>query len=150
MPSRRMYRTALSLAFVCVSVWPAPPAGPGTPQASGRGDRSLSSVMGFYHWGGAPVDDLRGGLARLHELHARIARVAISARMDVDYHRAGRCIPGFSLPATLDDPDLRLFLDDDQLDTLIVTAYDGTGFGDCATPKYLVPTFYSRENIARM
>ncbi len=126
------------------------PAGSSNRDAISSTERPLSSLVGFYHWGGPPPGDLQSGLARLHELNARVVRLTISARMDIDYHRGIACIPDFKLPAVVEDPDVRLFLEDPRLEVLILTVYDGTGFGDCTTHNYLKPKFYTQENTARL
>jgi hypothetical protein len=41
-------------------------------------------------------------------------------------------------------------LSDDRIRVLILTAYDGLTFGDCATHKYINPGFYTPENTAAL
>lgn len=109
-----------------------------------------SSVIGFYDWGGERPDDFSEGMAHLRELNARVARITLSARMDIDYRTGSQCIAGFSLPATLQRSQLRRVLTEPQLDVVMITAYDGAGFSDCATYPYLSPGFYTAENTRRV
>ena len=106
--------------------------------------------MGIYHWGGRKTNGFASGVRDLADLNASIARLTISPRMDIDYNRGTSCIAGFSLGSALDDPDLRSALEDPHLKVIILTAYDGTGFADCATHSYLSPDFYSPANTVRM
>ncbi len=112
--------------------------------------RSLSATVGIYHWGGRQAKGFASGIRDLVDLHASIARLTISARMDIDYNRGASCIADFSLPSALDDPDLASALADPSVKVIILTVYDGTGFADCATHSYLSPKFYSAANSARM
>jgi len=106
--------------------------------------------VGFYHWSGQRPGGMFGGIADIVALNATIARVAISARTAIDYGRAGSCSPAFTLYDALDDPDIRSALNHPGLHVVIITAYDGAGFADCATHRYLNPAFYSADNQARM
>lgn len=110
----------------------------------------LREKVGIYHWGGKSAKGVREGVQHIVDLHGTIARVAISPLMDVDYHRGGGCIAGFSLPGALDDDDLRSALAEPGLRVIMATVYDGISYRDCSTHPYFNPGFYTEETTARI
>ncbi|MBC8164958.1 MAG: hypothetical protein H7Y20_03675, partial [Bryobacteraceae bacterium] len=111
---------------------------------------AASSRVGFYHWGGQRAGDFLKGMEHLRELNARVARITLSARMDVDYRNGAVCINNYSLPTILERPEVRRAVTEPQLDVVMITAYDGLGFSDCMTHAYLSLAHYTAENTARV
>jgi hypothetical protein len=70
--------------------------------------------------------------------------------MDIDYRTGGHCIGDFSLEAALQRSDVQRVLTDRGLQTLVITAYDGTGFRHCTTHDYLSPTWYTDANTEQL
>jgi hypothetical protein len=101
-----------------------------------------SHYVGFYHWGGAYQASIAEGVEAVAQIGGRIARVAISPRFYIDYHIASYCIANFSLAAAVRDPNVKRALDNDSVDAFILTAYDGSTFGDCSTKHYLNPEYF--------
>jgi hypothetical protein len=123
---------------------------PTTRSATLASSRPLASVVGFYHWGGKQPDDFSKGIASLQRLQGRIFRISLSARMELDYGIGSRCLADFSLPGVLERPHVRRAVTDPQLEMLMITAYDGVSFADCATHAYLSPGFYTPEHTEKL
>jgi hypothetical protein len=70
-------------------------------------ENGLATRVGTYHWAGKHAKGVDSGVRDLFSLNAHIARIALSARMDIDYNRGKDCIDGFSLPSALEDEDVR-------------------------------------------
>jgi len=123
--------------FLCLLAWLA---------VSGLrlyGQAAPSLSVGFYDWGGVYQASIRQGVDAIATLGSHIARLAISPRMDIDYHMGSVCIPGFTLAGALQTPEVKPAIDNPAISVFILTAYDGVTFGDCVTHKYLVPAFYT-------
>lgn len=112
--------------------------------------RTFQDSVGIYHWGGQKTNGVASGIRAILALNARVARITLSPRMGMDYNTDTKCIEDFRLAGVLDDDELRSALADPRLQVLIMTVYDGTGFGDCMTHSYFSPGFYSHVNTARM
>src|SRR2546423_4116240 len=108
--------------------------------ASERDIRPFSEVVGIYHWGGRRTKSMAEGVEGIAALHAHIARVSLSARYREDYNQDTHCVTPFSLSAAAQEVDVRDALGNPHIDVLILTAYDGVSFPDCATPLFLNPS----------
>ncbi len=65
-----------------------------------------ADLLGIYHWGGRSKG-VSTGMQEVVALNASIARITLSARMDIDY-QPGTCVhTGLRLAAALDDEDVR-------------------------------------------
>jgi hypothetical protein len=137
---------ALPIGLSCVSL----PLIAEEAAAGALSERPWSTVVGIYHWGGRRASGLSSGVADVVALNAGVMRITLSARMAIDYNTGFQCIPEFTLAGTLDDPDVLAAITDPRLQVIMITAYDGTGFSDCVTNNYIHPTFYSKDNTARM
>lgn len=122
---------------------------PGIAAAEPARDAAADRV-GVYHWAGERADGVNSGVRELIALNARIVRIVLSARMDIDYNRSKNCIADFRLASALDDTDVRTALLHPELKVIMLTALDGTGFGDCTTHNYLSRDFYSHPVTSRM
>ncbi len=114
------------------------------------GNAPEQPVIGIYHWDGAAAKSISAGVERIAELGGRAARIAVSARYYTDYNAGSECYRDFSLPAIVREPDLRRALGNERIEIFMLTAYDGTSFGDCTTKRFLNPEFYTAENTASM
>ncbi len=54
------------------------------------------------------------------------------------------------LPVSLLVLIFKKILSDPQFSTIIITAYDGTSFGNCGTKNYLDPNFYTTQNTTKI
>jgi hypothetical protein len=107
-----------------------------------------SPKVGFYHWDGAYHASISEGVEAIAAVGGHVARLAVSARMDVDYGMGSSCIPDFTLAGAVQEPDMKKALDHPAIDVFILTAYDGVTFGDCVTLRFLNPSFYTPSNEA--
>jgi len=104
--------------------------------------------LGIYHWAGAPAHSMAQGVTAIADLGGHMARLAFSARYYRDYNIAQNCYPNFTLAAAAQEPDIRQAFDDPSIDVVMLTTYDGTTFGDCQTPNFLNPAFFTSANTA--
>jgi hypothetical protein len=104
--------------------------------------------VGFYHWDGAYHASVSEGMDAIAAVGGQIARLVVSARMNVDYGMGASCIPDFTLAGAMQDPDMKKALDNPAISVFMLTAYDGVTFGDCVTLRFLNPTFYTPSNEA--
>ncbi len=110
----------------------------------------LGPRLGIYHWGGAYPHSMNEGVTAIANLGGHVARVALSARYYLDYNIAQACYPNFTLAAAAQEPDIRLSLSQPSINVFILTAYDGSTFGDCQTRKFVNPAFFSPDQTARV
>jgi hypothetical protein len=130
----RLVINALLVFGICATTWA------GTWPAS----------VGVYHWGAQPPRTVSQGVQQIVELGGRTARIALSPKYYIDYGSGVGCYANFSLKAAAVDTELREALDNPNVDVFMLTAYDGTSFGDCIHHKYLSPSFYTAENTAAL
>jgi len=104
--------------------------------------------VGFYHWDGAYHASVSEGVDAIAAVGGHIARLVVSARMDVDYGMGESCIPDFTLAGAMQDPGMKKALDNPAISVFMLTAYDGVTFGDCVTLRFLNPSFYTPSNEA--
>ena len=83
-------------------------------------------------------------------LGGHIARLAISARIDIDYHMGSACIAGFTLASAMQNPDVKKAIDNPAISVFILTSYDGATFGDCVTHNYLNPRYFTPAKEAEV
>lgn len=124
------------------------------PLASAQSAPVNYGTIGPYFWTGsvagvANSSIMAEGLKLAKSLGASVIRIAMSARSDEDYE-GGSCIPNFTLTSLAERPDYKAILSDPQFSTVIITAYDGVTFGDCATKSYLDPNFYTAANTQKI
>jgi len=112
--------------------------------AAGNG----AGQIGVYHWGGQYSQSVSQGVAAIASLGGRVARISLSARFYRDYNMGTDCLSGFNLTAGAQDPDVAQALANPGIDVVIITAYDGTSYGDCQHMRFLDPAFYTPENTA--
>ncbi|MBC7927050.1 MAG: hypothetical protein H7039_15485 [Bryobacteraceae bacterium] len=112
--------------------------------------KSLAQQVGVYHWGGKHASGYSSGIRDLTSLNARIVRLTISPQLHRDYNQGPACLPNFTLSGALDNPDLLSALAHPQLEVIMITTYDGAGFGDCFTHPYLNPEWYTPGNTERI
>jgi hypothetical protein len=104
--------------------------------------------IGIYHWGGRYSHSVGDGVDTIASLGGHVARIAFSARYYRDYNIAPDCYPGFSLTTAAQEPDMRRAFENPTIDVLILTAYDGTTWGDCQRLNFLDPAFFTPAHIA--
>lgn len=93
---------------------------------------------------------MQQGVAAVRQLGGRIARITLSARYYTDYNIAAACYQDFSLTKLAQELDVRAALADPDIRVFMLTAYDGVSFGDCATQRFLNPSFYTEPNTVAM
>jgi len=106
--------------------------------------------VGIYHWGGSYTRSVAGGVDAISAMGARVARITISPRYQIDYHLSSSCDSNARLLDMMTSPEVKAALDNPQIEAFIVTAFDHVGYGDCSTPAYLNPATYTPENTAAM
>lgn len=100
--------------------------------------------LGIYYWGGDPAPgSISEGVNAIAAMGSHIARLAISARMNIDYNVSSSCIANFTLTQALEDPDVKQALDNPAISVYVLTAYDGVTFPDCVSHLYLDPSTYT-------
>jgi hypothetical protein len=110
-----------------------------------------ANKIGFYHWGGEYPSSITRGVEEIARLKGHIARITLSARYLIDYHRSYTCSEKFSLDNALrEDSDLQTALATPGIDVVMITALDGVSYSDCATSNALSPAFYTPENTAAL
>ncbi len=109
-----------------------------------------SERIGIYHWGGQLTTSMSSGVERIASLGGHVARVVYAPTYYSDYGIQGGCYSKFSLSSLAQEPDVQRALDNRDVHTFILTAYDGTTFGDCQHQKFLSPGFYSEEHRAAL
>lgn len=107
-----------------------------------------SARIGIYHWGGQYPHSIAEGVAAIAGLGGHFARVALSPLYLRDYNIANVCFPQFSLALAARTPDLQQAFANPAIRVYMITAYDGVTYGDCRTPKFLDPSFFSRDHTA--
>lgn len=105
-----------------------------------------SARIGIYHWGGQYPHSINEGIAAIAGLGGHFARVAMSPLYFRDYNIANICFPHFSLALEAQTPDLQQAFANPAIRVYMITAYDGVTFGDCQTPKFLNPSFFTQEH----
>jgi len=106
--------------------------------------------VGFYDWGGTSTKSISEGVDEIAQIGGHIARLTISARMNVDYGISSSCISNFTLAQAVQYPDVMKALDNPAISVFILTAYDGVTFPDCVNHLYLEPTIYTPEREAEI
>ena len=104
--------------------------------------------VGIYHWGGRMSRSVAQGVDAIAEVGATVVRITLSPRYLRDYNMATNCAAGFSLQSAAADPEIDRALSRRDVDVVMITAYDGTSFGDCETPRFLNPDFFTTEHRA--
>ena len=107
-------------------------------------------LVGVYHWGGAASKSMTGGVAHIAALGGHAVRVTLSPTYYADYGLGRECYRDYSLAALARQADVAAALSYPGIELVMLTAYDGTGFGDCRTQRYVNPEFYTPENAAAM
>ena len=110
----------------------------------------FSRNVGFYHWGGRATTSMSRGVERIAALGGHVARVTMSPLYYRDYNVGASCYPRYSLSMLALEPDVKRALDNDSIESFILTAYDGASFGDCEHPRFLNPSFYTPQNTAAL
>lgn len=118
------------------------------PVAAALAASSSTGQIGIYHWGGQYAQSVSQGVAAIASLGGRVARISLSARFYRDYNMGPDCYPGFTLSAGAQDPDVVSAFANPGIDVFIITAYDGTSYGDCQHMQYFDPAFFTPENTA--
>src|ERR1700733_13397410 len=126
------------LAFIASTIFAVAPA------------QSLVKNVGFYNWGGQFTNSVNQGVEQTAELGSRAVRVTLSPRYYTDYNIGGPCYPNFSLSIIAQEPDVKRALDNPNIEVFMLTAYDGTSFGDCVNHRYLNPGYYTPSNVSAM
>jgi len=127
---------------------PAPTSTPPIPSGSG------TTLIGPYFWGGSLINIPSSGIiakgqALAEATGAQVLRISMSPSSDRDYS-GGACIPNFTLAGLAARPDFNAILSDPQFSTVIITAYDGASWSDCATKSYRDPSFYTAANVQKI
>ena len=104
--------------------------------------------VGIYHWGGRISRSVAQGVDAIADVGARVVRITLSPRYLRDYNMATNCVAGFSLQSAATDPEIDRALSRSNIDVVMITAYDGTSFGDCETHRFLNPDFFTTEHRA--
>jgi hypothetical protein len=107
-----------------------------------------SARIGLYHWGGRYPHSVSEGVDLIAGLGGHVARFALSARYYRDYNISTNCHPAFSLTTVVQEPDVKRALDNPAIDVYILTAYDGTSWGDCQKLNFLDPAFFTPAHTA--
>ena len=107
-----------------------------------------ATQLGIYHWGAGHSHSVNEGVTAIVSLGGHVARVALSPRYYRDYHIAETCYPNFTLTAAAQEPDFQQAFDQPAMDVYILTTYDGASFGDCQTPNFLNPAFFTPSQTA--
>ena len=80
----------------------------------------------------------------------RVARILLSARSLINYHRSNTRTD-FTLDGALrEDGDLTVAFAILGIDVFMTTVIDGVGSSDCFTPNALSPPFYTQEDTEGM
>ena len=111
---------------------------------------SVANNLGFYHWGGQCTTSMSEGVERIAQLGGHVARVVLAPTYYQDYNIGTDCYPGYSLSAVARDADVKRALGNASIDVFMLTAYDGTTFGDCEHAHFLNPSFYTPDNTAAL
>lgn len=104
--------------------------------------------IGIYDWGGRYPHSVNEGITAIAGLGGHFARVAVSPVYLRDYHIASVCFPHFSLALAAQTPDLQQAFANPAIRVYMLTAYDGVTFGDCQTPNFLNPSFFTTDHTA--
>jgi hypothetical protein len=110
----------------------------------------LANNVGFYHWGGQYTTSMSQGVERIAQLGGHVARVVLAPTYYQDYNIGTNCYPGYSLSAIAREADVKRALDNESMEVLMLTAYDGATFGDCEHARFLNPSFYTPDNTAAL
>jgi hypothetical protein len=108
-------------------------------------EKPFTQKVGIYHWGGQASNSIGGGIDQIASIGVRNARITMSPRYYTDYNIRSGCYPSFTLAKLAAEPDVRAALANPAIKTMMITTLDGTTFGDCATPHYLNPSFYTPD-----
>ena len=114
------------------------------------GEKGIFTTLGIYHWGGQAARGVSEGVTRIAGIGGTAVRITLSPLYTTDYNISGGCYQDFTLTNIAHIPDIRNALGNVKIRVMMLTAYDGTSFGDCRTKNYLNPSFYTRANIAAM
>ncbi len=115
--------------------------------------QDLPADVGVYFWDGQ-LDNVPAGqmLAKGQELAdslgVKTLRIFMSPKSDIDYSISNKCISNFTLAKLAARSDFKAILRDPQFQTIIITAYDGTTFGNCVKKNYMIPTFLTPTKLA--
>jgi hypothetical protein len=112
--------------------------------------QSLVKNVGFYHWAGQYSDSVSQGVEQTTQLGSRAVRITLSPKYYTDYNIGGTCYPNFSLSTIAQETNVKRALDNPNIEVFMLTAYDGTSFGDCVNHRYLNPGFYTPSNVSAM
>src|SRR5579871_421429 len=114
------------------------------------GGSSGAGQIGIYHWGGQYSNSVQQGVDAIAALGGHVARHALSASYYRDYNIAPNCHPAFTLVSAAQENDISRALANPAIDVFIITAYDGVTWGDCLTPKFIDPAFFTPAHTAEI
>ena len=118
--------------------------------ASALAAGSGADQIGIYHWGGQYAQSVSQGVDAAASLGGRFVRISLSARFYQDYNMGPDCLSNFTLAGAAQDPDVVNALANPAIDVIMITAYDGTSYGDCQHMRFLDPSFYTPQNTAAL
>jgi len=118
--------------------------------STGLAAGSGNGQIGIYHWGGQYAQSVSQGVAAVSALGGQVVRISLSARFYRDYNMGTDCLPGFTLTGGAQDPDVVRALADPAIDAVMITAFDGTSYGDCQHTRFLDPEFFTPLNTAAL
>jgi hypothetical protein len=109
---------------------------------------NYSSSIGVYHWGvfSDPLGSVLGGVNFAASKGFKIMRLALSPRSSIDYGSSTTCDSGLPLNKLILLNGFPQALANSSINTFILTTYDSATFGDCATKKYMNPSFFTTAN----
>jgi hypothetical protein len=119
-------------------------------RSDGSCEAPFRAKVGFYHWAGTATRSMQQGVTAVRDLGGMVARVTLSPRYYSDYNLGASCYEDFTLRKLAEEPDVRGSLAEPAIRVVLLTAFDGVSFGDCATLRFLNPWFYTEENAAAM
>ena len=111
---------------------------------------SVADSVGFYNWGGRYPTSMNEGVQRIAQLGGHVTRVVLAPTYYRNYNIGTNCYPGYSLSAIAREADVKRALDNESVAVFMLTAYDGTSFGDCEHARFVNPSFYTPENTSAM
>jgi len=113
-------------------------------------DAAPRTSVGVYHWSGTATRSMSQGVEAVAGLGGRAVRLALSARYRRDYNIGSDCYEDFTLVKAAQEADVRRAFSNPDIETYMITAYDGASFGDCRNPRFLSRSFYTAENRAAL
>src|SRR5262249_37407507 len=111
---------------------------------------SIAKNVGIYDWGESQPVSMSEGIEAVANLGTHVARISLSPRYHIDYHQGAACDSQFTLAHGAQETDVRKAFDNPKIEVFIITAYDGLSFGDCVNQLFLIPSFYTEQNVDAM